>query len=278
MHNRRSPASLSNLPGSTSWSSISQIAPPRRRPLPDHETFPPVGVVARSAKRGLGRLSRRRSAGGIAMKASAPLFTATELSFALDLSRHEFFLLSPKCAPSLSRRRYGEVPVYAVALFPKELRARLEDRRIERGCSGVTELVRRTQQDRRRTAVSDIVLYSRLAPWHEAFDVQKVLDGYFAAIDSGIDETKANVSARSRWLRLFGKRCSERTIRRIASRVHACGGPELAPIDAYADQKSVPHARGGRAEHHGAAVAPAAPLLSLSRPPAASTASSLKVA
>ena len=187
------------------------------------------------------------------------LFTATELSAALDISRHEFFLHEPRFNV-LENRRYGEVPVFSVAMLPDALKQRLQQQKSERDCGTVEELVRRAQQDRRRTAVLDIVLYSRLAPARDAFEVQRVMDVYFRELDTGVAETKANATARGRWIRIFGSRCSERTIRRIAVRVQACGGPELAPIDAYADQKSIPHARGGKAKHHEAA-GPAASLL-----------------
>jgi len=47
--------------------------------------------------------------------------------------------------------------------------------------------------------------------------------------------------ARALWLIIFGKAANAKTIRRKIDRVQRCGGAELAPIEAYADQKSVPH-------------------------------------
>lgn len=211
-----------------------------------------AGGAANPIKNGVGRSGAAEFCINGAKNMSG-LFTATELSFALDLSRHDFFLHQPRFH-ILSKRRYGEVPVYAVALLPKNLRLRITEQRIERGCSSIEELVRQAQQSRRRIAVLDLVLYSRLAPSHDAFAVRNVIDGYFRSLDSGATEAEANTSARGKWLRRFGKRCNERTIRRIAARVQACGGPELAPIDAYADAKSVPHTRGGRRPHHGEAA------------------------
>jgi len=90
------------------------------------------------------------------------------------------------------------------------------------------------------------------ATQEKAQKVREVMLAYFAALDQGKQKNEANAIARSLWVRLFPeppasskkKRkpcCTSKTISNWEKKIKDRGGPDFAPIEAYADGKSVPH-------------------------------------
>jgi hypothetical protein len=74
-----------------------------------------------------------------------------------------------------------------------------------------------------------------------------MIDAYYMAlVEMGLPSSYAQLAACGIGLLVFGKAPCRRTIRRYVNRIEACGGPEVAPIEAYADGKSCPHARARR--------------------------------
>jgi hypothetical protein len=75
----------------------------------------------------------------------------------------------------------------------------------------------------------------------KALKVKTVVSSFYMAIEKGLSSGHAEQVAGLAWSLLFGKPISLRHLRRIITRVEDCGGPESAPNEAYADQRSVPH-------------------------------------
>ncbi len=176
------------------------------------------------------------------------LYTATQLSIALGISRIAFFGFGPK-PRGRERRSYGNVFVFDPDRLPDQLQAMLREAmlreaRSTRRCTTVEEFIRLRVQERRRAAIPEM-LTQRLSPGRKVFAMRDVIEHYLAHRDCGRPEVDSNVSARAEFLKKFRRTISEKQIRRLAKRVTDAGGPELAPIDAYAEQKSVSHARGG---------------------------------
>jgi len=197
----------------------------------------------------------------LAMKADTQLFTPSQLSVALGMRRSVFFSFSPKAQKRI-RRGYGKVLGFAVNALPKHMQAKLDRQRFAHKATSVQELIRANQQLIRKAIILGSVR-TRLAPDDDAFLRQQISNVYFCACDNGHPESVANFRARLKWHELFGKSCNEKTIRRLAARVDDFGGPDLAPIDAYAMEKSFPRTRGGGRLTPGAAATAAA-----RRPPA----------
>jgi hypothetical protein len=76
-----------------------------------------------------------------------------------------------------------------------------------------------------------------------AFYRRIILVAFYAAVDAGATFGYAELAARGVSLAIFGKAVDAKTIRRTVGRIETCGGPDLAPLEAYADCKSVPHPR-----------------------------------
>lgn len=71
---------------------------------------------------------------------------------------------------------------------------------------------------------------------------REVMRVFFAVRNSpNTREYQAVDRARVMWHEKFGKPCDAKTIRRWAKRVDECNGIELAPLEAYCDNKDVPH-------------------------------------
>ena len=135
--------------------------------------------------------------------------------------------------------RGGLTKVFRFNDLPDDYRTRLEEKRKNFRCLRFADLLDvqaspRWEPDKRLTQLPE---FSQ----EKAFKVKQVLEVYFGALGNGMTERDANTKARAMWLQIFGEPCNEKTIRRRAARVEACGGPELARIEAYADGKSVPH-------------------------------------
>ncbi len=69
-----------------------------------------------------------------------------------------------------------------------------------------------------------------------------MLDAYYTvAFETKLPPSYAELAARAIGLLLFSKAPCPRTIRRYVRRIERCGGPEFAPLEVYADEKSCPH-------------------------------------
>jgi hypothetical protein len=70
---------------------------------------------------------------------------------------------------------------------------------------------------------------------------KKVLAAYYTAVEIGLPPSLAELVAREMGLLQFGKAPCARNIRGYVRRVESFGGPDSAPISAYADSRSGPH-------------------------------------
>jgi hypothetical protein len=175
----------------------------------------------------------------------------------MGISRHLFFSCEPESQGSIVQS-YGVVRGFRISKLPDLLRSKIQGARRSLSDSKAIRLVRTVQQRRRRVALR-AAAGQRLAPGREASAVRVAMNVYFREIDNGKAEQSANLVARRFWLEAFGTACHERTIRRLAARVDSFGGPELAPLDAFAAGKSISRARGAvKGGTHGAAATAAA--------------------
>lgn len=90
---------------------------------------------------------------------------------------------------------------------------------------------------RYKKAIEELPEFSQ----RKAHGVKLALGAYYTAIDVGLPPGCAADVARLTWLLLLGKAISRRSVRRLIDRLETRGGPDLAPIEAYADGKSVRH-------------------------------------
>ncbi len=165
-------------------------------------------------------------------------FSATELSAALSISRFEFFIYRPKSTARL-KLNYGAVPGFLLGRLPRELKEKLEAARIHHSCLCIDDLVRLKLQIRRRDSFYKL-MSARLAPGRDAILRREAMAVYFCALDSGETIRAATWKTRKKYFFLSRVSLSDRTILRTAKRVDMFGGPELAPVDAYAPIKSLP--------------------------------------
>ena len=183
----------------------------------------------------------------------------------MSMTRALFFSYEPTPQCELFRP-YGQVPGFSIAKLPDVLQERVSaEMRPFRGRprrTTVRELVRIKQQ-RGRVAHLKGLSKLQLAPDSSAATaVRDILSLYFRELDRGKREKDACLLARQHWLLAFRNPCVERTIRRIAQRVDAFGGPEIAPLDAYHHAESIPHGAGKRGQQNTTGAArPAASLL-----------------
>src|SRR6266536_4023868 len=79
--------------------------------------------------------------------------------------------------------------------------------------------------------------FQELPPFSQRKDlnVKSLVSTYYLAINAGLPPGHAELVGCIAWLLIFKKSISPRHFRRIISRVEKCGGPDLAPIEAYAD-------------------------------------------
>jgi len=78
----------------------------------------------------------------------------------------------------------------------------------------------------------------------KAWDRKLLLSAYHFLIEwKHLIPNEASRVARALWLLMRGESVTDSTIRRWLRRERARGGPDFAPIKAYADGKSVPHRR-----------------------------------
>lgn len=203
-----------------------------------------AGVVGSSSP---GR--RRRHAGGDGARAvrtnslgETHLFSASELSLTIRSSRTEFFALKPR-AERRGNCGYGSIPLFDPKAQPPALREKIDAlRKRFRTAPKFEEIVRRSLQQVRREHLAGL-FDQALAPRWKAQATMRALHRYFRAADCGWPQWKAAREASAEFVRLTGRTIGERQIRRLAQRVDQLGGPELAPLDAYRDFRSVSHKR-----------------------------------
>src|SRR6266849_4060360 len=85
--------------------------------------------------------------------------------------------------------------------------------------------------------------FGALPPYSQqkALNMKLVLDANYAAVADGLTAGYAESVARALSVLIFDKAIHSRTLRRKIARVERGGAPELAPIEAFADELSVPH-------------------------------------
>ena len=136
----------------------------------------------------------------------------------------------------------GPVKAYAFADLPQDWQEQLEGRRAWMHCRRFADLLTSAgcAEWRPRRHYAELPEFSKNKAWL----VKECIDLYFNLLADGMAENEANAKARERWASLFGKPCSDRTIRRRAKRVEESVGPDgRARLEAYADEKAVPHHR-----------------------------------
>jgi hypothetical protein len=130
--------------------------------------------------------------------------------------------------------------VYAFASLPLDWQATLEARRAQHGAESCRELL-----DIAATATRK---WTPPRPWTEygpqarmrATHRQAMLAVWFGALNQGATKTDANRRARAEWTRVTGRAISEKQVYRVAKQIEERGG-ELAPLEAYVDEKECPH-------------------------------------
>lgn len=167
--------------------------------------------------------------------------TAAEWAQLLGITKKAFILRRVGHSHMVARAG-GLTKVYPFSALPPDYQATLETLRRSQGVWSFADL----------RAVRAVELRSWDAPkeigtlppasQEKAKKVRAVMEVYFAAAES-MTLGAANTKAQAKWLELFGEACNEKTIRRWADKIEARGGPEFAPLEAYADNKSVPHVR-----------------------------------
>src|ERR1700682_1567931 len=106
----------------------------------------------------------------------ALLFTATQLSVAMGISRVRFFSFAPR-AKKKELRAYGSVLVFEPSKLPDTLRELLQAVKLRHRCNSVEELIRLQQQESRRAAMPGL-LQQRLAPGPKDFAMREVIHRY----------------------------------------------------------------------------------------------------
>jgi hypothetical protein len=166
--------------------------------------------------------------------------TARQWSTLLGITMRAFNLRQVAAAEQRIVRG-GLTKFYRFDDLPENYRLYIIERKQQFRCLRIADLLDLQTKERWQPAKPLAALPP--ATQAKAHKVKSVLAVYFDALGAGMKETDANTKARSMWLHVFGETCNEKTIRRRAAKVEACGGPELARIEAYADGKSVPHSR-----------------------------------
>jgi hypothetical protein len=167
-------------------------------------------------------------------------FTRTEFEFAISPTRSRYEAQIVGKSRRVLKRPHGEVPGFTIRDLTEKQRHRLYAELSKRRCSSIAELLqRKAAKAPKYPLVFDAMPASIQAKAHS---LREVLNRYFFALDCGETEKTANQMARRKWTAIFsGVPTTEKTIRRRASLIWESGGPTLAPMIAYVDQKTVPH-------------------------------------
>lgn len=168
------------------------------------------------------------------------LYTASEISLLLSLSRREFFRTNPVRRGMLDRG-YGPVPGYSLRDLSPAWRARIKEAQRTLGCKTAGDLLK-TKRSAARQPAKPLAEYP-FATAVKAVRIRAVMHFYFSLLDFGLPEMDANMLTRSAWKIFSGITCNEKTLYRRARTVKQFGGPSLAPLEAYCDGKSVSHKR-----------------------------------
>lgn len=176
-----------------------------------------------------------------ALAAADVELTANEWAQLLGVTKKAFTLRRVPHARMVARAG-GLTKVYPFADLPPDYRAQLEEQRRRQGCWSYAELLNVRAVETRWEPAKEIGTLPP-ASQEKATRVREVMAVYFAASEAGMTLSAANQRARAKWVEVFGEECNEKTVRRWADKIEARGGPQFAPLEAYADNKSVPHER-----------------------------------
>jgi len=132
--------------------------------------------------------------------------------------------------------------VYAFGDLPEDWRLRITALREQHGAGCAEELIGMMQTARRKwTAPRAWTEYGPQAQLR-ATHRQAMLAVWFAALGQGATKSEANRRARAEFTRITGRTISDKQVYRIAAQIEERGG-ELAPLEAYVDEKECPHVR-----------------------------------
>lgn len=163
---------------------------------------------------------------------SQELLSARDIATLLKISRQAVQKRMSRVAPQL---RDG-ILAWPFDLLPHDYQLQLKHAKDKAGAWTFEDLIRiATPRWVADFKLSELPAFSQT----KAHKVRAVMIVYSTALDAEKDEREANCDARSSWLAEFEEACSERTIRRWAKKIDERGGVEWAPIEAYADRKSL---------------------------------------
>lgn len=187
----------------------------------------------------------------------SPRLTGEALSAAqwarlLDVTKKAFTLRGVPSAGVVPGAGGQLTRTYKFGDLPADYRQTLDELRRRQACGGFGDLlsVRQAETDRWQP---DREL-GTLPPGSQVLAQRRkdVLAVFWQALERGRNAGQANSDTRAAWLSAFGgEACNEKTIRRWVAAIEARGGPDLAPLEAYAGLKSghgksVPHAAARR--------------------------------
>ena len=176
-----------------------------------------------------------------ALGAAEVELTANEWAQLLGVTKKAFTLRRVPHARMVARAG-GLTKVYPFSDLPADYQRQLEEQRRRQGCWSYADLLNVRAVETRWEPAKEIGTLPP-ASQEKATRVREVMSVYFAASEAGMTLSGANQRARAKWVEVFGEECNEKTIRRWADKIEARGGPQFAPLEAYADNKSVPHER-----------------------------------
>ena len=136
---------------------------------------------------------------------------------------------------AIPRQLIAEIENFLQLVYPVQHRELLNTLHRERLAMKRKRLSSRCWHPKKK--LGELPLYSQRKAWA----VRLVIRAYYRAICTGCNRGQAGTVARVIWLLIFGNVTGVRNIDRLIRNIEARGGPHLAPIEAYADEKSVPH-------------------------------------
>ena len=169
--------------------------------------------------------------------------TAAQWAQLLDVTKKAFILRNvPTSGVVLANG--GLTKKYRFADLPVDYQQKLDEQRRRQGCPVYGELLDLHRSPRYLPGRE----LATLPPTSQTLAEQRklVLAVFWQSLERQHAVGVANAEARAAWLKMFGEACSYKTIQRWVAAIEQRGGPDLAPVEAYAglkseDGKSVPH-------------------------------------
>lgn len=183
----------------------------------------------------------------LAPRVADEALTAAQWAQLLDVTKKGFVLRNVPHAGMVSANG-GLTKVYKFADLPADYQLKLHEQRQRQACPAFADLLDLHRQPRfepcRELATLPPVTQTLAEQRKEVLAVFWTALERFANLPDKV--TRAKEETRAAWLRMFGKAPTEKTIRRWVAAIEERGGPDLAPVEAYAGLKSehgksVPH-------------------------------------